>query len=141
MVEFHFQSPVTLANRKPLKLFLQQAAKEEGFHLNSLSIVFCSDQYLLTINKEYLKHHDFTDIITFDYSGEKGSIHGELYVSVTRVRENSRAFGVSLQSELHRVIFHGLMHLCGYSDKTPGEKKIMRAKEDYYLSKYFGRST
>ena len=105
--------------------------------LESLSIVFCSDEYLLHINKEYLKHDYYTDIITFDYSVTPRTIVGEMYISVTRVKDNAKSFGTTFQRELYRVIFHGLLHLCGYKDKTPASSNEMRRKEEHYLGLYF----
>jgi rRNA maturation RNase YbeY len=89
----------------------------------------------LEINQKYLEHDFYTDIITFDLS-ETGAVRGEIYISIDRVRENARKLGVSFKSELHRVIFHGMLHLCGYNDKTKAEKEKIRAKEDQYLNKY-----
>ncbi|MCL4111441.1 UNVERIFIED_CONTAM: hypothetical protein GTU68_020715 [Idotea baltica] len=103
----------------------------ESNELESLNIIFCSDEFLLNINKEYLNHDYYTDIITFDYSSDK--IEGELYISIDRVRENASELDISLNLELHRVIIHGVLHLCGYSDKSEEEEKTMRLKEDTYL--------
>lgn len=127
---------VTLANRTLLKQFIEQLFHKEGKKLSSLNYVFCSDKKLLQVNRDYLKHDYYTDIITFDLSSAPGSIIGEIYISVDRVRDNAKQLGISFRSELHRVIFHGALHLCGYSDKSRNEKTIMRNKEDLYLSKY-----
>lgn len=105
--------------------------------MNSLTYIFCSDKYLLEVNRTYLKHDYYTDIISFDLSGETKSVDGEIYISVDRVVENARKIGVSIKTEIHRVIFHGALHLCGYSDKTKYEKIGMRNKEEEYLDKYF----
>jgi len=105
--------------------------------LGSLDLIFCSDAYLLQINQDFLGHSDLTDIITFDLSDQHQSA-AEIYISVDRVRDNAKTFGVSVENELHRVIFHGVLHLCGYKDKKPGDIKVIRAKEDEYLQKYFG---
>ena len=106
----------------------------------NLTYVFCSDEDLLEINRTYLKHDYFTDIITFDLSFTKKEIIGEIYISVDRVRENAGRFNSTLRKELHRVIFHGALHLCGYRDKNLQEQKVMRAKEDEYLKLYFSNS-
>lgn len=128
-----------LRNRKRLKLFLPELCHKEGRELAHLSYIFCSDAYLLAINREFLQHDDYTDIITFDYSNPKEPIDGEIYISVERVRENARAFGSTVRDELHRVIFHGALHLCGYGDKKTVDKKVMRQKEDFWLRKYLGK--
>jgi rRNA maturation RNase YbeY len=104
-----------------------------------VDFIFCSDEYLLKINREYLKHDDFTDIITFDLSEREGRLVSEIYISVERVRENAAHFGVGFEKELHRVMFHGLLHLCGYKDKSVEEVKVMRGKEEEYLQQYFSR--
>ena len=111
----------------------------EGFELDNLSIVLCSDDYLHKINLQYLNHDTFTDIITFDYSTTTNSIHGELYISYQRVIENAANAKTSTSKELHRVIFHGLLHLLGYKDKLKSDCDIMRLKEDYYLKMYLSK--
>ena len=137
-VQFFFQQPnVSLSNRRALKLFIQGIFKKEGYRLKNLTYVFCSDDYLLGINREHLQHDYYTDIITFDLSEYPGDTIGEIYISTDRVRDNAASLGVSLKEELHRVIFHGALHLCGYKDKTPRHEKEMRAAEDRYLSSYF----
>ena len=141
MVEFNFLEKAPLRNRVPLKRFLAELCRAEGYTLRSLSIVFCSDDYLLEVNRTYLNHDFYTDIITFDYSDEPKVIDGELYISVDRVMENSTTYSVTAERELHRVIFHGLLHLCGYTDNTKKAKEQMRAREDLHLSNYFGSST
>jgi len=102
--------------------------------LGDLNFVFCSDDYLLRMNQEYLNHKTLTDIITFDNSEEEGTIGGDIFISVDRVRENSVVFQSGLESELHRVMIHGVLHLSGYSDKSTHDKASMRGKEDAYLS-------
>jgi rRNA maturation RNase YbeY len=115
--------------KKYIKLLINNELKKPG----DISIIFCSDSYLLDINKEYLKHNYFTDIITFNYV-EGDTISGDLFISIDRVKENSIEFKSGWKKELYRVIFHGLLHLVGYNDKTPEEFKIIREKEDIYLS-------
>jgi rRNA maturation RNase YbeY len=133
---FFFQEvKASLANRNILKKYIQSVFKKEGKKLDSLNFIFCSDMVLLKINRKYLKHDLYTDIITFDLS-EIDAIRGEIYISIDRVRENAIKFGISFKSELHRVIFHGVLHLCGYNDKTRSEMKTIREKEDNYLNKY-----
>lgn len=101
--------------------------------MGDLTFILCSDKYLLKINIEYLQHDYFTDIITFNYVDGK-LISGDLFISIERVKENSEEFNTSLYKELYRVIFHGVLHLIGYNDKTVDEKNVMREKEDLYLS-------
>lgn len=117
-----------LANNKWLKF----VAGSEIKTLGDVSIIFCSDNYILDVNIRYLNHDYFTDIITFDYC-EGNRLSGDLFISVDSVKENSVEFGTDFDEELHRVIVHGLLHLIGYDDHTPEEQKVMRAKEDYYL--------
>ena len=137
-VVFHQTFPVLLKNRKRLKLFLFDLFQNEGKCLEGLNIIFCSDEDLLAINQQYLKHNFFTDIITFDLSESNAlSITAELYISIERVRDNSGTLKTRFSNELHRVIFHGALHLCGLKDKNSKEKKIMRLKEDDYLRQYF----
>lgn len=124
-----------LQSRTKLKKFIELIFKKEGRPLLSINYIFCTDKALLEINKQFLKHDFYTDIITFDLS-ESDEIAAEIYISVDRVRDNASLLGVSFKSELHRVIFHGALHLCGYGDKTKGQKAEMRVKEDYYLRKY-----
>jgi len=103
--------------------------KTEG----DIVLIFCSDQYLLEINKKHLNHDYYTDIITFDYCVEK-IVSGDLYISIDRVKENSKIFNESFINELNRVVIHGVLHLCGYNDKTEADQKIMRNLENKYLA-------
>ena len=137
IISFAFEAKVQLTERKKLKTFLAVLCHKEHYLLHSLSIVFCSDDFLLDMNQSYLKHKYFTDIISFNLSETPDKIEGELYISVDRVRENAKTFRVSVNQELHRVIFHGVLHFCGYNDKKSSQKIIMRKKEDFYLKKYF----
>lgn len=122
-------------NRTALKGFIEKLFKKEGKKLRSINYIFCSDEDILKINKQYLKHDFYTDIITFDLS-ESDEIVAEVYISTERVRENAKSLDTSFVSEIHRVIFHGALHLCGYGDKTKSEKVEMRKREDYYLNSY-----
>ncbi len=135
-VFFHYNSPpFKFCNRKRLKEFLFFLFIKEHRKLFTLDYIFCSDDFLLEINKRYLSHDDLTDIITFDLSEKKGSspITGEIYISIERVKDNAQTFNTSFGDELLRVIFHGALHLCGYKDKTPPHSRQMRSKEDHYL--------
>jgi probable rRNA maturation factor len=139
-IQFNFLNPIGLRDRTRLKQFLVSLFKKEKRRLGELSYIFCSDNYLLKINREFLNHDYYTDIITFTLSERNQSINAEIYISVDRLRENAQDFGVSLKQELHRVMFHGALHLCGYKDKTIAQKKLMRKKEEQYLNG-FARST
>ena len=105
----------------------------EGFSPGEINIIFCSDDYLHKINVEYLNHDNFTDIITFDYT-ENQKISGDLFISIERVKENAKFFTRKISEELHRVIIHGVLHLCGYGDKSKKEQEIMTKKENINLS-------
>jgi len=140
-ISFHFlKKNLSLSNRKQLKEFLVKLARTEGSKLHSLNFVFCSDQYLFKINKKFLNHSYYTDIITFPLSIPGRPITAEIYISTDRVRENAKTFKTSLTSEAHRVIFHGVLHLCGFKDKSPGDIDKMRQKENKYLTLYFKHS-
>jgi len=119
---------------------INELIKSENFVEGEITIVFCNDDYLLDMNRTYLNHDYYTDIITFDYS-EDIIISGDLFVSIDRIIENSSSFDVSFNHELSRVIYHGVLHLCGYKDKSEDELKAMRAKENYYLEKFVSRET
>jgi probable rRNA maturation factor len=135
---FFFQDTnPTLPNRTGLKSFIQSIFGSEKKKLGSLNYIFCTDKALLEINRQFLQHDYYTDIISFELSGKGDPIQAEIYISVDRVKENALTHGVSFRSELHRVIFHGALHLCGYRDKKKPEKALMTQKEDQYLSSYF----
>ena len=126
----------TLKNRVALKSFIEKSVKKEGLSIESLNYVFCSDKYLLEINKQFLDHNYYTDIISFDLSEVSGQLIGEVYISVDRVKDNAKTHGASFTEELLRVIFHGALHFCGYKDKKPADVKKMRQMEDLWLSAY-----
>ncbi len=137
-INFYYNDVKTsIKQSKNLKLFLFDLAKTEIFFIDNIDIIFCNDEYLLNINKNVLKHNYYTDIITFDNSLHKGIIISEIYISVERVKDNALIFNKTFSNELHRVIFHGFLHLCGYNDKTKSEINKMRKKEEFYLKKYF----
>lgn len=129
-------SKVALANRVALKSFIEKRIKKEGFSIQTLTYVFCSDKYLLKMNKDFLSHNYYTDIISFDLSETPGNLIGEVYISVDRVKDNAKTHGTTLKEELHRVIFHGALHFCGYKDKKPADTIKMRQMEDAWLSAY-----
>lgn len=122
--------------RTKLKSFINELFIKEGKELDELAYVFCSDEYLLNINQQFLNHDYYTDILTFDISENKKSVNGEIYISIDRVKDNARQLGETISNELLRVIFHGALHLTGYQDKTKAQQKEMRAKEDYYIKKF-----
>ena len=123
-----FELKGKLFNNKWLKFVAESEIKRIG----DISIIFCSDNYILDINMKYLQHDYFTDIITFDYC-EGQMLSGDLFISIDSVKENSALYGTELEDELNRVMVHGLLHLIGFDDHTDEDQKIMRQKEDYYL--------
>lgn len=136
-IYFHFQKQAKLEERNKLKGFIQSIFTTEKTAFALLNVIFCDDAYLLGINQAFLNHHYFTDVISFNLAENKMPVQGEIYISVDRVCENAKDLKVSFKQELHRVIFHGILHFCGYKDKTPGFQKQIRAKEDFYIDKYF----
>lgn len=122
-----------LIGKKVLQQLLVDLFRKEGRSLDNLSVVFCSDEYLLDMNRRFLQHDYYTDILTFDLSERRHNVIGELYISVDRVRENARGMGVSAKEEMWRVIIHGSLHLCGYKDKLKKQQLLMRQKEERYL--------
>lgn len=124
-----------LKNKTQVRQWINNTIIAEGYQLKELTYIFCSDAYLLQINRQYLDHDTYTDIITFDNSEEEGKITGDIFISIERIRENAQKFNVSETDELHRVIIHGVLHLLGYKDKTAVSKEKMTQKEDDYLSK------
>lgn len=137
-IKFHFQKKVVLINRRALKYFVADIFKKEGKDLGKLDYIFCDDPKILNINQDFLNHNYYTDIITFNMT-EPGisKVIGEIYISVDTVESNAQNFRTTFKNELVRVMFHGVLHLCGYKDKTLKEKSLMRLKEDFYLNKYF----
>lgn len=117
-----------------IKIWIKAVAAAESKKVGELNYIFCSDTFLSQINLQYLQHDTLTDIITFNTSEDVDLIEGDIYISVERVVENANKFKVEFSKELHRVIIHGALHLFGYSDKTSQQKRIMRGKEDAYLS-------
>jgi rRNA maturation RNase YbeY len=117
------------------KAWLNEVAKQEGKKILELSYVFCSDNYLLQINQEYLNHDTLTDIVTFDNSEDQKKIEGDIFISIDRVKENGEKLGTS-ETELERVMVHGLLHLLGYKDKKKEDKALMTEKEDFYIKQY-----
>ena len=131
-----FEEDITfkLKNKTQIRQWISNTIVAEGFKLRELNYIFCSDAYLLQINQQYLDHDTYTDIVTFDNAEDKGIIIGDIFISIERIRENAAKFSVSESDELHRVIIHGALHLLGYKDKMPADKKKMTQKEDLYLN-------
>ena len=125
----------TLKQKGLIRSWVKNTIVEEGFKLKELNFIFCSDNYLLSMNQDYLKHDTLTDIITFDNSEQNRVIVGDIFISLERIRENAQSFKVTTESELHRVMIHGTLHLLGYADKGKEAKALMTSKEDLYLSK------
>ncbi|MDR6783564.1 putative rRNA maturation factor [Pedobacter africanus] len=124
----------TLKKKTAIKDWLKLAVTAEGYVLEELNFIFCSDEYLLRINQEYLQHDDYTDVITFDNSEQPKTIVGDIFISIERIRENAKGLKVAAHDELCRVIIHGTLHLLGYKDKGKAAKLQMTAREDHYLS-------
>lgn len=123
-----------LRQRSEIRTWLKSIAKKEKYSILELNYIFCSDEYLLQMNRDFLDHDYYTDIITFDNSEVSGKIEGDIFISIDRVKDNAQQQKTSLKDELHRVLVHGLLHLTGYKDKTSKEQEIMRKKEDSSLS-------
>ena len=122
-----------LSQAQKVKKWVSQVIQLRGKRVGNISYLFCDDEYLLGVNQQYLNHDTYTDIITFDYV-EGDVLSGDLFISIDSVRENASFYGAEFLTELRRVMVHGLLHLIGYDDHTPEEQKVMRSKEDYYLS-------
>ena len=125
----------TLKSKGLLRTWIKYTIIEEGFKLKELNFIFCSDNYLLSMNQEFLKHDTLTDIITFNNSENQGEITGDIFISLERIQENANTFNVKTEDELHRVMIHGTLHLLGYTDKSKEAKALMTNKENLYLSK------
>ena len=123
-----------LRDKTRLRHWLELTARKEKHRIDWLDYILCSDEYLYAMNVRFLSHKTYTDIITFDHRPAAGPIQGECYISLERVRENARSLGVTAGEELHRVMVHGLLHLCGYSDKNVHQQAVMRKREDKYLT-------
>ena len=131
---FSEDTDFTIPHPRKTAQWLKRVAAQEEVELGEINFIFCSDAYLLDLNRRYLQHDYYTDILTFDNSVGEGPIMGDIYISVDRVRDNAGQFGVPFNQELHRVLVHGILHLIGYTDTTPAKMKAMKKKEDAYLS-------
>ena len=133
MISFNYETDFELGNTEIISKWISNTIEAEHCNEGDINYIFCSDDYLHKINVDFLSHDTYTDIISFDYSVGK-ELHGDIYISVDRVKENATEFDVSFDDELARVMIHGVLHYCGYKDKTDDEAQQMRSKEDYYLS-------
>jgi probable rRNA maturation factor len=127
-------------SKKELKRFVKELVAHEGKQLKELSLVFTDDEYLLEVNKQYLNHDYFTDVITFDYS-DFPNVSGDVMISLDRVKDNAHSMNLDFETELYRVVFHGALHLCGYKDKEKEDAALMRSKEDFYIQMFVSRET
>lgn len=131
---FNQQLNYTLKNKTALRSWFNAVAENENYAIEELNYIFCDDAFLLEMNVHYLKHDTLTDVITFDNAIENKKIIGDIYISIERIKENAAKYKVTASNELHRVMVHGLLHLCGFKDKSPATKKAMTTKEDFYLN-------
>lgn len=134
MIEFNYETDFRLEDESSIVKWVSDAIKLEGFKVGDINYVFCDDEYLHKINLEFLNHDTLTDIISFDYSIGK-IIQGDIFISIDRVMENAEEFAQPFDKELRRVIIHGVLHYCGYKDKSENESLEMRVKEDFYLDR------
>ena len=133
-IYYHSECDFQLKDDESITKWLKDAISTEDKDLGEINYIFCDDQYLLKKNQEYLQHDTFTDIITFDYTEEK-RLSADIFISIERVKENAIIFAVPFETELRRVIIHGILHLMGYKDKSAEDAETMRSKENFYLSK------
>src|SRR5690606_14702072 len=133
MIQFNYETDFLLENEERLATWISEVITSEGFKEDEINYIFCDDEYLFELNVEFLDHDTLTDIISFDYSIGK-IIQGDIFISIERVRENASDFNVGFLEELHRVMVHGILHYCGYKDKTDSEERLMREKENHYLN-------
>jgi len=129
MIHYNYESDFTLSNEEVYTDWIENVLASEGKSLGELSYIFCDDEYLLEINQQYLEHDTLTDIISFDYT-EGDIISGDIFISVERVQDNANDLNIPFNEELKRVIIHGVLHYCGYKDKSESDKALMRSKED-----------
>jgi len=136
-VKFNYADrKLSFSDKTKLKSFILTLFKSENISLSELNYIFCSDEYLLQINKDHLNHDYYTDIITFSLEEKGEPVIGEIYISIDRIKDNAISQKANLLNETLRVLFHGCLHLCGYLDKKPKDIKLMREKEDYYINQY-----
>lgn len=132
MISFNYETNFELPYEQEFSSWISKVISSENCKEGEINYIFCDDDYLLDINQKYLDHDTLTDIISFDYSVGK-ELHGDIYISVDRVKENAKDFEVDFKDEIRRVMVHGVLHYCGYKDKSKEDKKLMRSKEDHYI--------
>ena len=132
MISFHSEIPFEVSDSDATVLWLSSIISQENYNEGEVSVVFCDDEFLHKLNVEFLNHDTLTDVISFDYSVGK-EIHGEIFISIERVRENAKEFNENFDTELSRVMAHGVLHYCGYKDKSESDAAVMRSKEEFYL--------
>ncbi len=135
MINFNYETDFSLSNEDAVAEWIVDCIKNEEYSLEEINYIFCDDAYLHKLNLEFLNHDTLTDIISFDYSVGK-IIQGDIFISVERVAENALDYKVPFLEELHRVIIHGVLHYCGYKDKTKSDTVLMREKENFYLKRF-----
>lgn len=135
MITFNFQYSFRFVKRTLYRLWIREMVQSKSKKIGDVNYIFCDDEYLLSINQQYLQHDTYTDIITFDYC-EGDVLNGDIFISIERVRENAQKFEVSFQEELVRVMAHGILHLCGYKDKKKSEAEEMRKQEKWAMDLY-----
>jgi len=135
MIEFNYETEFTLENEGAISNWISNVIKSENKKVGEINYIFCDDEYLLQINQEHLQHDFYTDIISFDYT-VGNEINGDVFVSVERVKDNALDFNVSFEEELKRVLVHGVLHYCGYKDKSEADVLLMRSKEDEKIAMF-----
>jgi rRNA maturation RNase YbeY len=133
MISFNYKTDFNFDNEDKLSNWISSVIHSEGFNEGEINYIYCDDEYLLKLNMEFLNHNTLTDIISFDYT-IGSTIHGDIYISIERVLDNANEYNVEFLDELSRVMLHGVLHYCGYKDKSAKDKQLMRAKENHYLN-------
>ncbi|TAF11707.1 MAG: rRNA maturation RNase YbeY [Flavobacteriia bacterium] len=136
MISFNYETDFLLENEAHYEAWISRIIESEGFEEGEINYIFCDDEYLHKINLEYLAHDTLTDIISFDYT-VGNLIQGDIFVSIERVQDNASDFNVSFEEELKRVLSHGVLHYCGYKDKSPKDEALMRSKEDEKMQIFY----
>ena len=135
MISFNYETDFELEKEEAVSNWISSVISEEQYKVGEINYIFCDDDYLLKLNIEFLNHDTLTDIISFDYTIGK-EVHGDIYISIERVKENAKDFCVDFDSELNRVMVHGVLHYCGYKDKSKDDENQMRLKENYYIARF-----
>jgi probable rRNA maturation factor len=135
MIDFNYETEFTLENEEAIRSWISNVIQSENKKVGDVTYIFCDDEYLLQINQEHLQHDYYTDIISFDYT-VGNEINGDMFISIDRVKDNAVEYNVSFEEELRRVLAHGILHYCGYKDKSEAEELLMRSKEDEKLAMF-----